>query len=138
MPIVLQQLPRKLAVAAVAFVAVFLALRLIDGAGHRPSLAASEFGSAAAIAPGANTDQQIAALQAQVAGVPDDPMGYGDLGLAYLQKVRETGDATFYTKADGVFHQALRLDPSDFTSTSGLGSLALSRHDFRGGLAWGE
>jgi len=138
MPIVLQQLPRKLAVAALAFVAVFGALKLIDGAGPAPSLPPSEFGAPAPVAPGASTDQQIAALQAQVGSAPGDPQGYGDLGLAYLQKVRETGDATFYTKADGVFRQALRLDPSDFTSTSGLGSLALSRHDFRGGLAWGE
>jgi tetratricopeptide (TPR) repeat protein len=138
MPIALQQLPRKLAVAAVAFVAVFLVLRLIDGSAHRPPPVASAFEAPAAIAPGASTDQQIAALQEQVGAAPDDPLGYGDLGNTYLQKVRETGDATFYTKADGVFHQALRLDPSDFTSTSGLGSLALSRHDFRGGLAWGE
>ena len=29
-------------------------------------------------------------------------------------------------------------DPRDFTATSGLGSLALARHDFRGGLALGE
>ena len=31
-----------------------------------------------------------------------------------------------------------RLDPRNFTATSGLGSLALARHDFRGALALGE
>ncbi len=77
-------------------------------------------------------------LQAQVREAPSDPDAYAQLGLAYLQQVRETGDPTFYPRAQGTFEQALRLDPENFTATSGLGSLALARHDFRGGLALGE
>ena len=69
---------------------------------------------------------------------PSDPDAYAQLGLAYLQQVRETGDPTFYPRAQGTFEQALRLDSRDFTATSGLGSLALARHDFRRALALGE
>jgi tetratricopeptide (TPR) repeat protein len=88
--------------------------------------------------PGATTAQRIEGLQAQVREAPSDPDGYADLGLAYLQQVRETGDPTLYPRAQGTFEQAVRLDPGDFTATSGLGSLALARHDFRRALALGE
>jgi tetratricopeptide (TPR) repeat protein len=70
--------------------------------------------------------------------VAPDAEGYADLGLEYLQKVRESGDPSYYARAEGVLHEALRLDSRDFTATSGLGSLALSRHDFAAGLALGE
>src|SRR4029079_6591498 len=56
----------------------------------------------------------------------------------YQQRARETGDPTFYTKSDGVLHRALRLSPRDLFATSGLGSLALSRHRFGEALALGR
>jgi tetratricopeptide (TPR) repeat protein len=138
MAIARDRLAFKLATAAIVFAAVFLALRALDGSGTGLPSGGAELGARATIPPGATTDQRIAALQAQVRAAPADPEGYGELGLAYLQKVRESGDASFYPKAEGVFHKALRLHPGDFAATSGLGSLALSRHDFRGGLALGE
>jgi tetratricopeptide (TPR) repeat protein len=130
-------LSMKLAAALLAFVAVFVGVRAIDGSSPNlsapPDLAVRE-----GELPGATTAQRIEGLQAQVREAPSDPDGYAQLGLAYLQQVRETGDPTFYPRAQGTFEQALRLDPSNFTATSGLGSLALARHDFSGGLALGE
>jgi len=127
----------KLAAAVLAFVAVFLGVQALDGSAPslsgRPDVAVRE-----GELPGATTAQQVAGLQAQVREAPTDPDGYSQLGLAYLQEVRETGDPTFYPRAQGSFEQALRLDPGDFTATSGLGSLALARHDFSGGLALGD
>ena len=128
----------KLAAALLAFVAVFLAVRSLDGSpanlpGPREELAVRE-----GQLPGATTAQRIEGLQAEVRQSPSAPEAYAQLGLAYLQQVRETGDPSFYPRAQGVFEQALRLDPNDFTATSGLGSLALARHDFRGGLALGQ
>ena len=52
------------------------------------------------------------------------------LGLAYQQRARETGDPTYYTKSEQALNRALRLAPRDLLATSGLGSLALSRHRF--------
>jgi tetratricopeptide (TPR) repeat protein len=59
------------------------------------------------------------------------------LGLAYLQRVRETGDPTYYGKAAAILREALRDQPHDLLATAGLGQLALSRHRFRGALALG-
>jgi tetratricopeptide (TPR) repeat protein len=77
-------------------------------------------------------------LQAQLRANPGDGRSYALLGLAYEQRARETGDPTYYTKADGVLHRALALEPNDLIATSGLGSLALSRHRFREALALGR
>src|SRR3954452_6224599 len=51
----------------------------------------------------------------------------------YLQRVRETGDASFYVRAQGVLRGARRT-PAVLTT---LGTLALARHDFKGGLDYG-
>jgi tetratricopeptide (TPR) repeat protein len=127
----------KLAAAVFTFIAVFLAVRALDGSSAKlPGEA--DVAVREGELPGATTAQRIEGLQAQVREGPSDPDGYADLGLAYLQQVRETGDPTLYPRAQGTFEQAVRLDPRDFTATSGLGSLALARHDFRRALALGE
>src|SRR3954451_17269109 len=51
----------------------------------------------------------------------------------YLQRVRETGDASYYVRAEGVL-RGVRRTPAVLTT---LGTLALARHDFRGGLDYG-
>src|SRR3954470_6505905 len=50
-----------------------------------------------------------------------------------LQRVRETGDASYYVRAEGVLRGAPRT-PAVLTT---LGTLALARHDFKGGLEYG-
>ena len=79
----------------------------------------------------------VASLQSSLRRNPRDVHAYDLLGLAYQQRARETGDPTYYPKADGVLRHALALAPHDFLATSGLGSLALSRHRFREALALG-
>ena len=59
-------------------------------------------------------------------------------GNAFAQRARRTADAAYYTKAELVFRRALRLAPNDLPATIGLGGLALSRHEFRTGLALGQ
>jgi tetratricopeptide (TPR) repeat protein len=131
-------LPFKLAAAALTFVAVILALRGLDGSGPELPVVDSAAGGSAAALPGATTRERVASLQAQLDAGPVDPEGYGQLGLLYLQQVRETGDPTLYARAEGAFREALRADRESFTATSGLGSLALARHEFRRALALGE
>ena len=86
---------------------------------------------------GGSTDQQIASLQRAVRAEPGRAEGYGLLGDAYLQKARETGDPSFYTRAERSFDAALRRDARDVTATVGAGTLANTRHDFRDGLRLG-
>jgi len=59
-------------------------------------------------------------------------------GNAFAQRARRTADAAYYTRAELVFRRALRLAPNDLPATIGLGALALSRHEFRSGLALGR
>jgi tetratricopeptide (TPR) repeat protein len=85
-----------------------------------------------------DTQAEIAGLQAELRADGSDVKALDTLGLAYLQRVRETGDAAYYGKADGILHEALRISPKDLIATAGLGQLALSRHRFRLALALGE
>jgi tetratricopeptide (TPR) repeat protein len=84
-----------------------------------------------------DTAAEVAGLQAELRLHPHDPKALATLGLAYLQRVRETGDASYYPKADGVLHEALAAAPHDLVATAGLGQLALARHRFREALALG-
>ena len=93
--------------------------------------------------PGAATGAGSAAptvsqLQARLRANPGDARSYALLGLAYEQRARETGDPSYYPKAEGVLHRALKLAPNDLVATGGLGSLALSRHRFREALSLGR
>ena len=92
---------------------------------------------ALALAP-QTTAQVVAQAQAQVRANPYDPTALDKLGLAYQQSARETGDPAYYTKSGEALNRALRLAPHDLLATSGLGSLALSRHRFREALVLGE
>jgi tetratricopeptide (TPR) repeat protein len=57
---------------------------------------------------------------------------------ALAQRARETGDVTYYARAERTYGRALRLAPRDLPATIGLGALALSRHEFRRGLVLGR
>jgi tetratricopeptide (TPR) repeat protein len=85
-----------------------------------------------------DTQAEIAGLQAELRADRSNVKALDTLGLAYLQRVRETGDATYYGKADGILHEALGISPRDLVATAGLGQLALSRHRFRLALSLGE
>jgi len=85
-----------------------------------------------------DTEAEVAGLQGELRLYPRDVKALDTLGLAYLQRVRETGDASYYPKADGILHRALALAPHDLIATAGLGQLALARHRFRLALSLGE
>ena len=112
------------------------AVLFLGGALHGSPRASS---AAVAQPPAADdTATQIAKLQGELRASRDDVRSLDALGLAYQQRARETGDPTYYTKSDEVLRRALRLAPRDLLATSGLGSLALSRHRFREALALGR
>jgi tetratricopeptide (TPR) repeat protein len=120
-----------LALAFAAGIAVFTALN------HPAAAPEGHSGTGIATHP-RTTDQQIAALQAAVRAHPRNSGELVLLADAYMQKVRETGDAGFYKRAEGVLAIAHRLAPRDSAVYTGLGTLALARHDFRAGLAYGR
>jgi len=130
-----------LAAAAVALAATAL---LLGGALRDSSRAAPP----AAVVAEANALQDqfsatdtatlVTQLQDSLRARPDDSHADALLGLAYQQRARETGDPSYYTRSEGVLRRALALDPNDLLATSGLGSLALSRHRFREALVLGR
>jgi tetratricopeptide (TPR) repeat protein len=128
--------------AAAGFTAVAL---LLGGALHDSSRASPAPLRAAAtsaqlqtgFSPG-DTSELITRLQGTLRANPYDVNSLDSLGLAYQQRARETGDPSYYAKSDEALHRALRLAPRDLIATSGLGSLALSRHRFREALALGR
>ena len=85
-----------------------------------------------------DTAALVTQLQAALRQAPHNVRGLDQLGLAYQQRARETGDPSFYTKSDGILRRALRLSPHDLFATAGLGSLALSRHRFADALTIGR
>ncbi|MEA2276435.1 MAG: hypothetical protein QOC78_1395 [Solirubrobacteraceae bacterium] len=85
--------------------------------------------------PNESTDAQIRGLQATVRAAPGRADGYTLLSSAYLQKVRETGDAGYYQRAAAAVSRALILSPSDPAALTQRSAVELSRHDFRAGLA---
>ncbi|GAC1314300.1 MAG: tetratricopeptide repeat protein [Chloroflexota bacterium] len=82
------------------------------------------------------TERQIGVLQDRVRQYPSDPASATRLGFAYLQRAREVGDPSFLTRADGVLNGSLALDPNRTDTLIGLGSLALSRHQFSDAADW--
>jgi tetratricopeptide (TPR) repeat protein len=100
--------------------------------------AATEQYQAGFSAGGSGTAAAVSKLEAKLRLNRNDVESLDALGLAYQQRARETGDPTYYTKSQEALDRALRLAPRDLTATSGLGSLALSRHRFIEALVLGR
>ena len=120
--------------AVAAFGATFLLLR--SGDAGAPSGSSVSTGSVAL--PSASTEQRIAVYQQLVRSQPRSVDALVQLAGAYTQRVRETGDAGLYVKANALLHRALRLRPDDAGALTQAAALALSRHDFAGGLRLAE
>lgn len=88
--------------------------------------------------PRSGTAAEIERLLAIVNADPGDGVAQRDLGLALLQRVRETGDPSLYGPAQTAFEAARRLDPSDPLVLVGIGGLQLGRHDFAEALGSGR
>jgi tetratricopeptide (TPR) repeat protein len=55
-----------------------------------------------------------------------------------LQRGRETGDASYFSRADAALVKALELGPDNFEAMISRGSLALTRHQFEEAITWAE
>src|SRR5215207_10929765 len=98
----------KLVLPVLVFAAVLAVLALVN---RSPSIAPDRDASAAepATLPG-DTDSRISTLQRAVRTAPGRAQGYALLGETYLQKARESGDPSYYTRADRAYGAALRRD----------------------------
>jgi tetratricopeptide (TPR) repeat protein len=87
-------------------------------------------------AAGGGTD--VRELERAVRERPRDARSLVLLGYAYQQRWRETADASNLPRSEAALRRAARLDPTDPLAVTGLGSLALIRHDFGTALAIGR
>ncbi len=104
----------------------------------RPNPAAEQVRRSASQRGVSKLDQIIWDYQEAARREPRDANARAVLGLAYIQKARETADPSYYAKAEHVLNEALRINPQHIEALVGEGSLALSRHQFREALAIGE
>jgi tetratricopeptide (TPR) repeat protein len=80
----------------------------------------------------------IAQLEAEAGSRPGDASVLTQLGFAYQLRWRETADPSYLPRSEAALRRALRAAPGEPNAVLGLGSLALIRHDFEDGLAYGR
>ena len=97
-----------------------------------------QVGSGQRAAQPQTTDEKIAALQQVVRGDAQDANSRALLADLYIQKVREGGDPLYYGRAATVLDDARRIAPRNSAVYTELGTLALARHHFHDGLAYGK
>jgi tetratricopeptide (TPR) repeat protein len=115
---------RWLLAIALAFVA---GLAVLSEGGGAPAPAAVQ----RPVLTGTSAD--IPVLQSAVRKSPEREDLRVSLAAAYLQRVRETGDPSFYSRAEGVLKTPRSVD-----ALATAGELALARHDFKGALNLGR
>jgi pentatricopeptide repeat protein len=127
----------KLLAPLVAFAATLALLHVANRSSHpaQPDLTDAPGGF---VAGGETTGERVERLQAALRANPKEADGHVLLGDAYLQNVRERGDASFYAAAEGAYKRALALTPHNAGALAGMGSLALARHDFHAALRLGR
>jgi hypothetical protein len=135
----LRREPLKLAAAlGTGALACVLLLVLVLSRASAPQLGGVASRAGVSAGPTASTPQRIAMLQHALRAGDGGASTYAQLGDAYLQRARETGDPSFYTRADGAYSSGLRRDGDDIGSLIGAGTLANARHDFVRGLHLGR
>jgi len=99
---------------------------------------AQQLSNTAAQRPVNRTDRLIWDTQEALRENPNSADSYAILASLYLQKARETGDPSYYSKAQGAVDAALRLDRQNVEALIAAGTLANARHQFREALEIGE
>ena len=87
------------------------------------------------------TDGRIHAAEVHLRMFPKDPGGYDQLGAEYLQKGRETGDASYYELAKKSLQKSLDMYGSDMraaTPATYMAVVMMAEHRFQDALAWGQ
>jgi tetratricopeptide (TPR) repeat protein len=104
----------------------------------RFALAGGDTAPAIPLRPAATTEAAVADLQSRLGAAPDDPALLARLGEAYLLRARETADPSYFSRAGQALDRSHALAPDHPATLTGLGLLALGRHDFPAALDLGR
>ncbi|MBI3442869.1 MAG: tetratricopeptide repeat protein [Candidatus Sungbacteria bacterium] len=83
-------------------------------------------------------DTMIANFEQRVQAHPQDQKSFLLLAGAYLQKVRETADVSYYQKIDGLMNRAEAINKDNPEVSATRATVALGRHHFRDAAILGE
>jgi tetratricopeptide (TPR) repeat protein len=90
-------------------------------------------------AEAAGDTDPIAAAQRRLQRLPNDWTTWAELGLAYVQRARTTGDPADYPRAEEALDRSLAIRRADNAiALTGQGALAAARHDFPAALRHGR
>src|SRR5262245_59340976 len=92
--------PELLLLASLLVFTVTLVTRTLLERGRQQQQVAIDMSAPAPAPVVLGTEQSIAVLQDRIKSNPEDTYAYAQLGLALLQRVRETGDPSLYTRAE--------------------------------------
>jgi tetratricopeptide (TPR) repeat protein len=115
-----------------------LAASLLTGCSLGPASANPAPGAHVESSFSARSDRQIAQARELLRSRPDSVVGMNQLAQAYLQKVREVGDPSYYPKVESLLKAAIGRDPLNFDAAVLSGVLLLAEHRFREALEWGK
>lgn len=90
------------------------------------------------VAVARSSELYIQQLQTRLQSNPENADLYAELGLAYLQRVRENNDPNLYLQAELALTESLQRNTQQQNALLGQGLLALARHDFGAALEWGK
>lgn len=102
---------------------------------------AAPAGSVARVVPDSGQDLagSITALQATLRRLPADYVSWANLGVAYVEQARITGNASYYDKADEAVARSFHVEPDEnFTALAATAAIDAARHDFAGALDHAE
>lgn len=123
-------------------VGLVAALLAVGGIALRPSRPASVGGEPAST-PVSTVDEiarSIEAARARLDRLPGDWTTWANLGLAYVQQARVSGDPSNYARAEEALNRSLAVRPAtgNAVALAGHGALAAARHDFAAALDYGN
>jgi tetratricopeptide (TPR) repeat protein len=87
------------------------------------------------------TDRNIKSFQSRIKMYPEDYKGYDALGAAYIQKGRETADASYDELARQALNKSLDLlsnDPGAASAKTHMAVVSMAEHQFEDAIQWAE
>jgi tetratricopeptide (TPR) repeat protein len=74
--------------------------------------------------------QKIAWVEAAIKAHPDHSQPYNDLAVAYVQRVRETADSSYYGQAETVLQKSFEITPDNLEGQKARLMILLGRGEF--------
>lgn len=132
--------PRRVTATSLAAAGLLLAVTAPGCAGGGDAPGGAALPPFVAVDPGSAsaTDRAIFQAQERLKVRDDDDSARLALALAFLQKAREVGDPTYYTRADNLLALAASGRDPDPSILVAQGGLALARHEFARALELGQ